>query len=158
MSEGEKDVPTEIVLRSGYAVEAPDGPGGDMLQLRAPDGRLCLKITLTAAGPEVHLSGVALSLTTQGDVNIDCDRFHVQARGEVAIEAGGDLRARAEGRLETEAFAQRHRARRGDLALIANDDVTVDGERIRLNSPRMLPRIEAALPAAPPGEREGQGG
>ena len=68
MSEGEKDVPTEIVLRSGYAVEAPDGPGGDMLQLRAPDGRLCL------------------------------------------------------------------------------------------NSPRMLPRIEAALPATPPGEREGQGG
>ena len=97
MSEREENVPTEIVLRSGYAVEAPEGSGGNLLQLRAPDGRICLKITLTAAGPEVHLSGVALSLATEGDVSIDCDRFRVQARGEVAIEAGGDLRATAGG-------------------------------------------------------------
>ena len=101
-----------------------------MLQLRAPDGRICLKITLTPSGPEVEIASAALSIATSGDVKVACERFAVDARGGIALRAGGDL--------ETEGFAQRHRATRGDITLKANDDVTLDGERVRLNSPKDL--------------------
>jgi hypothetical protein len=37
------------------------------------------------------------------------------------------------------AFEQSHLARRGDYRVKANDDVRVDGERIKLNSTSELP-------------------
>jgi hypothetical protein len=128
----------ELSLRSGYVIESSEATGGDELRLRAPDGRVCLKIKLTAEGPEVELTSVALSIATKGEVSVACDRFSVVAKECVSIVSGGDLKAQAVGAIETEAHAQRHRARRGDIALVANDDVSLDGERIRLNSPRPL--------------------
>ncbi len=120
-----------LALRRGYAIEsADDGDEREVLRLRAPDGRICLKIILTPTGPEVEIASASLSIATDGDVNVACGRFAVDARGGIALRAGEDL--------ETEAFAQRHRARRGDILLKANDDVQLDGERIRLNSPRDL--------------------
>ena len=119
-----------LTLRSGYALVA-DEAGPDTVELRAPDGRVCLKITLSPEGPQVELSAAALSLVTRGDVAVDCERFRVNARDEVSLAAGGAL--------ETTAFSQRHESLRGDLALVANDDVTLDGERILLNRPKVLP-------------------
>ncbi|AKT41264.1 hypothetical protein [Chondromyces crocatus] len=128
----------EMVLRSGYAVDVVDGGGHEVLRLRAPDGRICLKIALSPSGPEVELSSVGLSIVSDGDVRVACDRFEVAAKRGLTLATGGDLRAEAEGQIETEAFGQRHRARLGDIALQANDDVSLDGERIRLNTPQPL--------------------
>ena len=124
----------EIVTRSGYVLEPVDAPGGEELRLRAPDGRVCLKIKLTPSGPEVELDSVALTIAARGEVSVACDRFSVVAEQGLSLVSGGDLEARARGAIETEAHAQRHRARLGDIALVANDDVTLDGERIRLNT------------------------
>ncbi|EYF08692.1 hypothetical protein [Chondromyces apiculatus] len=137
-NEGNDEQGREMVLRSGYAVDVVDGGGHEVLRLRAPDGRICLKISLSPSGPEVELSSVGLSIVSDGDVRVACDRFEVAAKSGLTLATGGSLHARAEGDLETEAFAQRHRARSGDVALVANDDVTLDGERIRLNTPRPL--------------------
>ena len=127
-----------LALRGGYAVDVTDDGGHDVLRLRAPDGRICLKIALSPSGPEVELSSVGLSIVSDGAVRVACDRFEVEATSGLKLSTGGALQARAGGDIETEAFAQRHEARRGDIALVANDDVTLDGERIRLNTPRPL--------------------
>ena len=128
----------EMVMRSGYVVEPVEAPDGDELRLRAPDGRVCLRIKLTPAGPEVELTSVALSIAAKGEVSVAWNRFSVVAEQSVSIVSGGDFKTRAEGAIETEGHAQRHRARRGDIALVANDDVSLDGERIRLNAPMPL--------------------
>jgi hypothetical protein len=128
----------EMVLRSGYAIAVADDCGHDVLNLRAPDGRICLKIVLSPSGPEVELSSIGLSIVSEGAVRVACDRFEVDAKSGISLATGGALRVRAEGDFETEAFAQQHRARHGDIELVANDDVTIDGERIRLNAPRQL--------------------
>lgn len=140
-----------MVLRAGYALEVADGGGHDVLRLRAPDGRICLKIALSPSGPEVELSSVGLSIVSDGDVRVACDHFEVEAKSGLTLTTGGALHARAEGDFETEAFAQRHRARRGDIALTANDDVVLDGERIRLNSPLPL-EPKGKLPPKPTGD------
>jgi hypothetical protein len=137
------DLPTggpkqDLVLRSGYAVEAGESDGNEVLRLRAPDGRIFLKIALTPSGPEVELSSVNLSIAADGDVRVACDRFQVEARREVTLCSEGDLRSRAGGAIESEAFEQRHRALRGNIELRANDDVALDGERVRLNTAKPL--------------------
>jgi hypothetical protein len=131
-------------LHDGYAVEVVDADRR-VLRLTAPDGRVCLKIALLPEGPAVELSAVALSVATDRDLTIDCERFAVNARsdlllvagGNVAADAGGDMSLRADGELATEAVAQRHRARLGNVDLLANDDVSLEGERIRLNTPEV---------------------
>jgi hypothetical protein len=110
-----------LALAGGYAVAIADDR--KVLRLTAPDGRVCLKIALGPEGPTVELSAAALSVATDGDLSIDCERFQVNARQEIV----------------TEAVAQRHVARLGGIDLVANDDVALEGERIRLNSPDVRP-------------------
>ncbi len=138
-----------IRLKSGYSLEALEIPDAEILRIKAPDGRICLNITLTPEGPAVELSGVSLEVATQGDLKLNCQRMEINAEKEIAIRSGGDLsqvsqgniRVEAEGTIETEGFSQRLRARLGDIEATANDDVMLHGERIRLNSPR--PPIES---------------
>ena len=113
MSEDRED----LVLHGGYAMVVEEDR--KVLRLTAPDGRVCLKIALLPEGPSVELSAVALSVATEGDVTVECERFLVNARDEIV----------------TEAVAQHHRARLGGIDLVANDDVSLRGERIRLNAP-----------------------
>jgi hypothetical protein len=125
-----------LVLHGGYAM-ALDGDR-KVLRLTAPDGRVCLKIALLPEGPLVELSAVALAVATEGDVTVDCERFCVNARQEIV----------------TEAEAQHHRARLGGIDLVANDDVSLQGERIRLNAPEAHVRppaaqVHAQLPPRP---------
>jgi hypothetical protein len=106
-----------LVLHGGYAMVVENDR--KVLRLTAPDGRVCLKIALLPEGPSVELSAVALAVATEGDVTVECERFLVNARDEIV----------------TEAVAQYHRARLGGIDLVANDDVSLKGERIRLNAP-----------------------
>jgi hypothetical protein len=149
-----------MTLHGGYAMTVD--ANRKVLRLAAPDGRVCLKIALGAEGPLVEVSAAALSVATGGDLTIDCERFELNARSSVSLvaggaitqQAGGDVTTRADGEIETEAVAQRHRARLGNIDLIANDDVTLDGERICLNCPELQRAPQAALGALVPRTRD----
>lgn len=129
---------SEIQLSGGYVMEtdAEDRPRD--LSIRAPDGRVCLKVILTPDGPVVELDSVSLSIAARGDLKMSCDNLQIDADNSLALNAGGDLSLSAGGELRTEGFSQMIRARRGEVRVKANDDVTLDGERIRLNSPKVL--------------------
>lgn len=129
---------SEIQLSGGYVMEtdAEDRPRD--LSIRAPDGRVCLKVTLTPEGPRVELDSVSLSIAARGDLTMSCENMELRAEKDLALSAGGDVTLRAEGELSTEGLSQTIRASRGDVQVKANDDVALDGERIRLNSPRVL--------------------
>jgi hypothetical protein len=157
-----KSKPRSLVtstLASGYRLTSsgPSAREQDLITLTAPDGRLCLSVALRPEGPIVQVHAQSLSIASDGVLRLDCDRLEIQAPGGTSLRTGsleqeiaGDLRTRAGGVIESEAHAQRLRARRGDMALSANDDVTLDGERVRLNSPReaTLVRPGAPLPLA----------
>ena len=113
---------TDLALHGGYGMVVADDR--KMLRLTAPDGRVCLQIVLGPDGPAVQLSAASLAIAADGDVSVDCERFHVNARQEIV----------------TEAVAQHHRARLGGIDLVANDDVCLTGERVRLNDPRATRR------------------
>ena len=105
------------------------------LDVHAPDGRICVRLTLGPEGPQIEVRGASLAIVAEREVALRCQRLEIDAAEGLALRSGGDLSIAAAGALATEAREQRLVARRGDFAVIANDDVQVDGERILLNSP-----------------------
>jgi hypothetical protein len=147
--------PAVLRSRAGYTIRAASDAGGELVTLRAPDGRLCLKIALLPDGPVVEAYGQSLRLASAGELRLDCERLAINVRQEATIQAGelrqtvaGDVRVSAGGAIESEASRQHLRARVGDIALEANDDVCLDGERVRLNSPKSLPPATGELTRA----------
>lgn len=153
---------SSLALPSGYAVDVHTSP--ERLELRAPDGRVCLVVRIGPDGPRVELEAASLAIATRGDIALRSENLVLDARRDVVVRAGGDLRMEAEGALASRAFEQHIEATSGDIHVEANDDVRVDGERIRLNSPDApplrrlgrgagvdLPRM-APVPAEPKGQ------
>jgi hypothetical protein len=162
---------TLVRSRTGYRVAAERGSGGEQITVTAPDGRLCLRIRLLADGPVIEVQSPSIHMVSAGALRLDCESLTVNAEREIALNAGGrlqqtaggDVRVQAGGTFDCEADAQRLWARVGDLALEANDDVSLEGERVLLNSPksvaparRPVPVIAPApAPAALPSRRRG---
>lgn len=153
----EKDEPKLPVLQHGYAVRVPQG---DLIELVAPGGELCLSIRLGTAGPIVEVRAASLKVATQGEISLDCERFAVNAREDIALVSSGgivhdahrDLILRSDAEIATEAEGQQHRARRGNFDIQANDDVMLDGERVMLNGPRAfaVPPVDLSTRQTPP--------
>ena len=127
----------------------------------SPNGQLCMRMVLGAAGPVVELQAQSLRLASSGDLRVDCERLELNAREHVTIRSANlteivdkDIQLQAGGLIQSEAHAQRHRARMGNIEFAANDDVALDGEQIRLNCPKpTLPTATwpglAPLPQSP---------
>lgn len=123
-----------VALATGYSLRLRDADR--TLEVYAPSGHMCVKLVLAPEGPRIELHGADLAIRTERTLTVECERFDLRAAKGLALASGGDLELAAVGALRSEAFAQRHVATRGDIQLQANDDVQLDGERIRLNSPK----------------------
>jgi hypothetical protein len=122
-----------VALAGGHHLRLTRSPDADVLRVEGADGRLRLSVSVTAAGLAIELEGADLLLRAAGALAIDAERLTLRAREGLALESGGDLELRAEGAISSEAHRQSLLARRGDVAVRANDDVRLDGERIRMN-------------------------
>ena len=108
-------------------------PAENVLQIVGADGRVSLSIHITPAGPVLRFEGSGLIVQTAGALEIDAQRVLIQGREGVAIASGGDAVIQVAGALSLQADAQQLTARLGDIEIRANDDVAVNGERIRMN-------------------------
>lgn len=132
---------TTVALPSGRAVTVESG-AGERLYVRGPAGEVELSIRFTAQGPVLNFSAAAIDLKSEGAIRMECERLDVHARSEVAVTSDGGLRETVAGARVSEvggksslvAHAVEIASRRGDVAVKANDDVRIDGERVLLNS------------------------
>lgn len=93
--------PQTIALDRGRRLEVvPEGEAGQVVEIRAEDGQLELRIVLTEAGPVLQLDAVKLALRAD-DLAIDCKRLAVNASEGAAVASGNDLTLEAEGELRT---------------------------------------------------------
>ena len=129
--------PQSLALPSGYAVDVRTAP--EELVVRAPGGGICLRVLLTPEGPRVEIDAGSIALRSQGEISLAGSRIVLDGREGIALRSGADLAIEAEGSLRTTATEQLIEATKGDIHVEANDDVRVDGERIRLNSPDAAP-------------------
>jgi hypothetical protein len=107
-------------------------PGGGVLKLLSADGNLPLEIAITKEGAVLRL-GRGLTVSVAGPLALDVDSLAVNARSGIALDSGGQMRLHAGGDIVTSGDAQAIVARKGNVDVTANDDVTLHGERIKMN-------------------------
>lgn len=129
--------PQSLALPSGYAIDVRTAP--EELVVRAPSGGICLRVHLTPEGPRVEIDAGSIALRSEGEISLAGSRIVLEGREGVSLRSGADLAIEAQGTLRTTATEQLIEATKGDIHVEANDDVRVDGERIRLNSPDAAP-------------------
>ena len=130
-----------VDLPSGREVTV-EGGASDRITVRNPQGLVELSIRFTAEGPVLSFAAAAIDLKSEGAIRMDCERLELRARKELSVSSEGDLRETVAGQKVSEvggraslvAHDVRVQARRGDVAVKANDDVRLDGERVLLNS------------------------
>lgn len=116
----------------GYELVVERTALGGALRLIGRDGAQPIEIEVTTAGPIVRLRS-GLSLSVEGDIELAGDRLSLHARRALCLTSEGPVEVRARGDVTSEAAAHAIVARLGDVALRANDDVKLNGERIELN-------------------------
>lgn len=105
----------------------------DVLKIEGPDGGLRLSVVVTPQGPEVRLEGSDLRIRSTGSLDIDAEHVSIRGRQGVSLRSDAEAELNVAGELRTEARSQLIVARRADVSVYANDDVKLDGERIRMN-------------------------
>lgn len=105
----------------------------DVLKIVGPQGHPTLVIHVGDHGASVELAGGPIVLSVEGDLRIEADRLQLHARDQLSLSSGHDAELVVEESLTTTAKRQSITSTRGDVRILANDDVRMDGERIRMN-------------------------
>jgi len=105
---------------------------GAVIRLVSPDGSRPIEIEITPSGPILRLrSGMAIAV--DGAVSLGAETVDICARRELSLRSEGKIIVHAGGEMASEADAHTIVARSRDVRVSANDDVIMNGERIRLN-------------------------
>jgi hypothetical protein len=122
-----------ITLAGGRQLVLRRDEGRDLLTLREASTGRALTITVTEGAVEVALHCAALALTTDGDLTIEAGRIALHGRRGLALATEGSAIVEVGESLVARASAHEITAVRGDVRVVANDDIQLEGERIRLN-------------------------
>lgn len=134
--------PRLLALRSGRQVEIGGEGGEEWITVRDPSGRHLVTMRLGDEGPIFSFERGSLEIDAAEDLSLSCETLRVQASGSASIAVGGDLHEqvggdvirRSEGALSTTARSVAIEASPGGMVMEARGEISVDGERIRLNS------------------------
>lgn len=127
----ERPQTVELVASQKLVIERHDGC--NVLTIVGSGGSAPLSIRITERGAELEIGGNDLALRTRGELSIEARKVSLHGREGVAVTTGGDVAICAEGEMRSRARAHEITADRGDVDVRANDDVKLDGERIRMN-------------------------
>ena len=118
--------PAVVKTISGRSVAVLQVGGEERVEIRSASGEMMLSVRLTDQGPVFSLAGASFEIAAAKSLSLSAETIEVKARGDVTIEAGRTLRA---GGRDVDVIAEP-----GQVAIRANDDVDITGERVRLNS------------------------
>lgn len=139
LASAEAPAPSDWQRRTsaGYTIRLRRADQGqdELLELVTPDGPLCLTIRLAKDGPCVEIHGAELHLHAEKRLRLEGERVEILAHTNLELRSDGAIQQHAAGAVTSAAFEHQLESTHGEIRLIANDDVAVEGERIRLNSP-----------------------
>ncbi|RLB45250.1 MAG: hypothetical protein DRI90_28650 [Deltaproteobacteria bacterium] len=129
-----------VTFRSGHRAEIVRGQPSESLTLRSRDGHCMLAIEITDQGALLRLTGDSLEIAATSTLSLQAKHLELKA-GALSVDIDGDLTERVAGDVRREvtggsaltAKSVAVEATPGGVAITANDDVDLSGERVRLN-------------------------
>ena len=130
----------EVLLSSGRRCAMEAKPDGDRLTVRARNGQVMLRVTLTDAGPVLFFESAdvelraARSLVLEGEtVEVRANALRTRVAGDVDERVDGARHTRIGGVDRLEAASLQTQANDGAIELKAAGRIALDGEHIGLN-------------------------
>ena len=135
------DSSIETRFASGRRCELESDGETDRITVRARDGAVVLRVSLTDAGPVLSFSAAEVTIEASRRLTLDAPEITLHAEDDVTLDVGGSMRARIAGDHHTrvggkeqlEASAIELQASRAAVAVRAMEAITLDGEHIGLN-------------------------
>jgi hypothetical protein len=127
---------------SGRRIEVDAQPdGSDQVTIRGTSGNIELEVRLTDRGPVLSFRAAEMQLQTTGRLSLECDQLDVRASRGIRQHTGGDFEQIVSGDAQTwvrgdsvsTARVTTIRSIQGNVEVQANDDVRLNGERVKLN-------------------------
>lgn len=103
------------------------------LRVIGRNGSVSLSIHVTEHGPVLRLEGTVIHIEAQGELCLNAERLTIHGRRSLALTSDGKVSIDTPGDIQSDARSQKITAHLGNVDIKANDDVTIDGERIRMN-------------------------
>lgn len=134
---------TKVSISSGRTVCITQDQCGETIKVVGPAGKIEFMVRLTAQGPVLSFGADSITIETKGDLGLRCRRFAVEAEQDIRFHSKGNFKQVIEGEgsvkvkkdLEISAQAVGVKGRLGEVAIEANDDLVLNGERVLLNCP-----------------------
>lgn len=128
-----KQIPLKnrTLFSNGYSIEIDKY--SNQLKVFNQGEKICLHIILTEKGPVLNFESANIRLKSKENLMIESGSIHLKAEKKITIECKGDYTENVEGDITSEARIQKITARLGNVNIKANDDVRLDGERVKLN-------------------------
>jgi uncharacterized protein (DUF2345 family) len=104
----------------------------ETLLVRGPNVEL--EITQRGSVVELSVSRGDLRLVVPQTLSIEAKQIDLVSDGDLSLRAGGEIRLESAFETKVQAHSVGIRAKLGDVKIDANDDVRLEGERIRMNS------------------------
>lgn len=111
------------------------------LRLLGADDSVQLVISITEQGIIVNLKAFQLNIQAADQLNLSGKRIHIDASEHLALTTAGSLEQRVAKDFTSEVLGDQHSTARiqritadlGNVEIKANDDVRLNGERVKLN-------------------------
>ena len=131
----------EKPLKQGHSLTILDKNGSDVVQVRNAQGLTLFTIEITEQGTNLNIEAKNINLVAEDKLNLSANEVTIDSRKKTILASMGDLESRIIGNHNTEVkgdslnIAKTHliKASLGDVKLQANDDIKLNGERVKLN-------------------------
>jgi len=132
MSEETLPAVQTVPLQAQARLEIETLPGRNLIRLIGSDERVQLTLEITPQGPVLRFEQ-GLALQTAGPLAIAAESVAIHGRDGLLLSCGGDAQFEIQGDLTQRARIHNVEAVLGNVNIKANDDVRLNGERVKVN-------------------------
>jgi len=122
-----------IDFSNGQKLLADLTPGKETLRLLTTEGKVQMTIQMTKDGSEISLSGDVVKIAAKEKLELKSPVIDLTAEKEICLTSDGDMHQTVKRDSYQKARIHNITADLGNVNIKANDDVRLDGERVKLN-------------------------
>jgi len=131
----------EKPLKRGHSLTVLTDNGSDVVQVRNAEGLTLFTIEITEQGTNLNIGAKNINLIAEDKLYLSGNEITIDSNKKTVLMSRGDYENKIEGNHNTETkgdsinVAKTHliKASLGDVKLKANDDIKLNGERVKLN-------------------------